>query len=470
MFQGCAMLKDFTVQPKVSHLNAVKRIFRYLKGQPNLGLWYPKDSPFILEAFLDNDYAGASLDRKSTIGGCQFLGSRLISWQYKKQTVVANSTTEVEYITASHCYGQVLWIQNQMLDYGYNFMQTKIHVDNESAICVVKNPVYHSKTKHIEIRHHFIRDYYEKRLIEMVKIHTDNNVAGRLMVYKCNRLYTSAIWIEVGMDYNCVLVMNRGMLLHSYWRTTPEGEGSATPPEPQPTPSTSQLNVFEPQTEPLPIETPSPVFHELQTEAHIEQLLPSPTTYQRKRKTQTRRRTKKDTKLPQTSVPQDLEANGAVHKEGVTVWKRAITTAASLDATQDRNGYRWQSQVPRHHGGAPAQTRSERVLEQPIEPPLLEGHTYGSREGRMEHQFDLMANVPITPHDSPLPRGLEVRDLWLQLLVGDLCQADLIGDEFHLGFELSFVKVKKDDIEKLRRGEEFRSEDVIEMKKNDDLI
>ncbi|GJU78788.1 putative ribonuclease H-like domain-containing protein [Tanacetum coccineum] len=132
------------------------------------------------QAFSDSDYAGVSLDRKSTTGGCQFLGSRLISWQCKKQNVVANSTTEAEYIAASHCYGQVLWIQNQMLDYGYNFMQIKIHVDNESAIYVVKNPVYHSKTKHIEIRHHFIRDFYEKRLIEMVKIHTDNNVADLL--------------------------------------------------------------------------------------------------------------------------------------------------------------------------------------------------------------------------------------------------------------------------------------------------
>ncbi|GJY18468.1 hypothetical protein Tco_0389959 [Tanacetum coccineum] len=179
MFSVCACSR-FQVQPKVSHLNAVKRIFRYLKGQPKLGLWYPKDSPLILEAFSDSDYAGASLDRKSTTGGCQFLGSRLISWQCKKQTVVANSTTEAEYIAASHCCGQVLWIQNQMLDYGFNFMQTKIHVDNESAICVIKNPVYHSKTKHIEIRHHFIRDSYEKRLIEMVKIHTDHNVADLL--------------------------------------------------------------------------------------------------------------------------------------------------------------------------------------------------------------------------------------------------------------------------------------------------
>ncbi|GJW93922.1 putative ribonuclease H-like domain-containing protein [Tanacetum coccineum] len=107
-------------------------------------------------SFSDSDYAGASLDRKSTTGGCQFLGSRLISWQCKKQIVVANSTTEAENIASSHCCGQVLWIQNQLLDYGYNFMHTKIHVDNESVICVVKNPVYHSKTKHIEIRHHFI--------------------------------------------------------------------------------------------------------------------------------------------------------------------------------------------------------------------------------------------------------------------------------------------------------------------------
>nr|GEW15813.1 retrotransposon protein, putative, unclassified [Tanacetum cinerariifolium] len=108
------------------------------------------------------------------------LSSRLISWQCKKQTVVANSTTKAEYIAASNCYGHVLWLQNQLLDYEYNFMQTKIHVENESAICVVKNPVYHSKTKHIEIRHHFIRYSYEKRLIEMVKILTNYNVANLL--------------------------------------------------------------------------------------------------------------------------------------------------------------------------------------------------------------------------------------------------------------------------------------------------
>ncbi|GKA53205.1 hypothetical protein Tco_0746520 [Tanacetum coccineum] len=162
------------------YLTASRPDIIYLKGQPKLGLWYPKDSPFDLEAYTDSDYAGASLDRKSTTGGCQFLGRRLISWQCKKQTIVANSTTEAEYVAASSCCGQVLWIQNQMLDYGYNFMNTKIYIDNESTICIVKNPVFHSKTKHIEIRHHFIRDSYEKRLIQVIKIHTDHNVADLL--------------------------------------------------------------------------------------------------------------------------------------------------------------------------------------------------------------------------------------------------------------------------------------------------
>ncbi|GJW22122.1 putative ribonuclease H-like domain-containing protein [Tanacetum coccineum] len=143
------------VTPLTSNLNAVKKIFKYLKGQPKLGLWYPRDSPFVLEAYSDSDYAGSNGDRKSTTGGCQFLGRRLISWQCKKQTVVATSSTEAEYVAAAHCCGQ-------------------------STICIVKNPVFHQRTKHIEIRHHFIRDANEKNLIQVLKIHTDDNVADLL--------------------------------------------------------------------------------------------------------------------------------------------------------------------------------------------------------------------------------------------------------------------------------------------------
>nr|GEX65902.1 uncharacterized mitochondrial protein AtMg00810-like [Tanacetum cinerariifolium] len=108
----------FQVTPKASHLHAVKRIFGYLKGKPHLGFWYPKDSPFNSVAYSGSDYAGASLDRKSTTGGCQFLGCRLIFWQCKKQTVVATLSTEAEYVAAASCCAQVLWIQNQLLDYG----------------------------------------------------------------------------------------------------------------------------------------------------------------------------------------------------------------------------------------------------------------------------------------------------------------------------------------------------------------
>ncbi|GKF44365.1 hypothetical protein Tco_0130917, partial [Tanacetum coccineum] len=154
IFAVCACSR-FQVTPKTSHLNAMKSIFRYLKGKPKLGLWYPKVSSFNLEAYSNSDYAGANLDRKST-------------------------TREAKYVAAANCCGQVLWIQNQMLDYGFNLLNTKIYIDNESIICIVKNLVFHSKTKHIEIRHHFYRDAYEKKLIQVLKIHTNDNVADLL--------------------------------------------------------------------------------------------------------------------------------------------------------------------------------------------------------------------------------------------------------------------------------------------------
>ncbi|KAI3771975.1 hypothetical protein L6452_03148 [Arctium lappa] len=125
------------------YLTASRPDIIYLKGQPRLGLWYPHDSPFDLLAYSDSDLGGANLDRKSTTGGCQFLGTRLVSWQCKKQTTISTSTTEVEYIAAASCCSQVLWIQNQMMDYGMTFLHTPILIDNSSAISIVNNPVKH---------------------------------------------------------------------------------------------------------------------------------------------------------------------------------------------------------------------------------------------------------------------------------------------------------------------------------------
>ncbi|GJV21992.1 putative ribonuclease H-like domain-containing protein [Tanacetum coccineum] len=160
-------------------------------------------SPFDLEAFSDSDYAGASLDRKFTTG---------------------------EYVAAANCYGQVLWIQNQMLDYGFNFMNTKIHIDNESTICIVKNPVFHSKTKHIKIRHHFIRDSYEKKLIQVIKIHTDHNVVDLLTkafdVSRMERAATTASSLEAEQDSgNKNRIQSMAILNESFPQGTNSGSG-----------------------------------------------------------------------------------------------------------------------------------------------------------------------------------------------------------------------------------------------------
>ncbi|KAM0066395.1 putative RNA-directed DNA polymerase [Helianthus debilis subsp. tardiflorus] len=176
MYPTC-LLARYQVNPKDSHLAAVKRIFRYLKGCPDTGLWYPRDNNFELVAFSDSDFGGCKIDGKSTTAGCQFLGNRLVTWQCKKQTCVATSTCEAEYIAASSCCSQVLWIQQQLRDYGFEFLTTPIYVDNSAALQITRNPVQHSKTKHIEIKYHFIRDCFEKRLIDVVKVHTDDQRA-----------------------------------------------------------------------------------------------------------------------------------------------------------------------------------------------------------------------------------------------------------------------------------------------------
>jgi len=172
MFATCLCAR-YQSKPSMSHLNAALRILSYLKGCQDKGLWYPRDDNYDLVAFSDSDYAGCKKDFKSTTGGCQFLGNRLVTWQCKKQTAVANSTCEAEYVAASSCCAQLLWIQQQLRDYGLEFTNSPIFIDNTAAIAITKNPVQHAKTKHIDVKYHFIRDCFEKNLIDVVKIHTD---------------------------------------------------------------------------------------------------------------------------------------------------------------------------------------------------------------------------------------------------------------------------------------------------------
>ena len=163
-FQSC---------PKESHLIVVKRIFRYLSETEKLGLWYPKGQDFSLHAYSDADYAGCMLDRKSTSGTCQFLAGCLISWSSRKQGTVALSTAEAEYVAAGSCCSQVLWIKHQLCDYESDLDCIPLLCDNTSAINLSKNPVHHARTKHIEVRHHFIRDHVESRDIDLRFISTE---------------------------------------------------------------------------------------------------------------------------------------------------------------------------------------------------------------------------------------------------------------------------------------------------------
>jgi hypothetical protein len=129
----------------------VKRIMRYLVYTPKFGLWYPKGSTFDLIGYSDADWAGCKIDRKSTLGTCQFLGRSL-----------ALSTAEAKYIAAGHCCVQLLWMGQTLKDYGYKLSKVPLLCDNESAIRMADNPVEHSRTKHIDIRYHFLRDHQQK--------------------------------------------------------------------------------------------------------------------------------------------------------------------------------------------------------------------------------------------------------------------------------------------------------------------
>ncbi|GJX63974.1 putative ribonuclease H-like domain-containing protein [Tanacetum coccineum] len=411
MFVVCACAR-FQVTPKVSHLHAVKRIFRYLKGQPKLGLWYPRDSPFDLEAFSDSDYAGASLDRKSTTGGCQFLGKRLISWQCKKQTIVANSTTEAEYVVAANCCGHVLWIQNQMLDYGFNFMYSKIHIDNESTTCIMKNLVFHSKTKHIEIRHHFVRDSYEKRLIQVIKIHTDHNVADLLTKefdVSSDEFRVKTVSCKVNVARQDLVLMGEKPFNDTYetpkqtqkafanmrrkgksfsGTVTPlfasilvkqvvKGEGSGQPSKPQPPPSITPL-------------------------------------YQE----------------GQSGGPHEKVGDKVVHKELGDRVERAATIVASLDAEQN--------------SGNILKTQSMEIPNVPLSQEIGTGggNIPRSDEERLK-THELMDNVPPTPYDLPLPGGHTPRSDEGRLKQDELMTIVTALSEKVEGLESNLKKTKK---------------------------
>ena len=154
-------------------MNAVKRIIKYVGGTCDYGLFYSKDSNLSLAGFSDSDWAGNADNRKSTTGGCFYVGANLVAWMSKKQNSVSLSTTEAEYIATRSCCSQLLWMKKVLTDYGISQDTMVVYCDNSSTIDISKNPVQHSKTKHIEIRHHFIRDLVERKIVCLEYILTE---------------------------------------------------------------------------------------------------------------------------------------------------------------------------------------------------------------------------------------------------------------------------------------------------------
>nr|GEX76345.1 copia protein [Tanacetum cinerariifolium] len=179
--KACVFLcARFQKDPKTSHLEAVKRIFRYIKGTMHLGLWYPKGSGIETIVYVDSNHAGDYVDRKSTSGVCTFRGCFLKSWVLKKQTALVISTTKAEYVCAEKAYQQSLWMKQALIDYGVRLDDIPTMCDNKGAIDLSKNPIQHARIKHIEIRHHFLCDNVHKGNISIEKVSSKDNIADIL--------------------------------------------------------------------------------------------------------------------------------------------------------------------------------------------------------------------------------------------------------------------------------------------------
>ena len=164
----------YQANPKKSHMTALKRIIKYVKTTVEFGVWYSKDTSDVLAGYSDADWAWNANDRKSISGSCLYMGNNLVSLMSKKQNSMSLSTAEVEYIVAGSCCTQLLWMQKLLHDYGICQEHLTIYCDNTSAINISKNPIQHSRTKHIEIRHNFIRELVKDCTLTLKFIHTDD--------------------------------------------------------------------------------------------------------------------------------------------------------------------------------------------------------------------------------------------------------------------------------------------------------
>jgi ATP-binding cassette subfamily B (MDR/TAP) protein 1 len=173
------VVSRFLSNPGKEHWEAVKWILRYLKGTSKMCLCYGGAKP-VMEGYTDSDMAGDLVGRKSTSGFLFTFAGGSISWQSKLQKCVALSTTEAEYIAAAEAGKEMLWVKRFLQELGVNQEEYLVHCDSQSALDLSKNSMYHSRTKHIDIRYHWIREVMEQQLLKLVKIHTSENPADML--------------------------------------------------------------------------------------------------------------------------------------------------------------------------------------------------------------------------------------------------------------------------------------------------
>ena len=175
------LVSRFMSKPQQTHFKVAKRILRYIKGTINMGLFYDANSEFILHGYTDSDLGGDPNDGKSTCGYCFFVGSGAISWKSKKEHSISLCSTEAEYKGCTNAAKEALWLRRLLEDLGLpQQAPTPLHCDNQSAIALAKNPVFHARTKHISLQHHFIREQVEDKQVTLLYCKGENQVADIL--------------------------------------------------------------------------------------------------------------------------------------------------------------------------------------------------------------------------------------------------------------------------------------------------
>src|SRR5262249_43169856 len=192
-----SIVSQFMSAPTVKHWKALEQILCYLKRTPRLGILYSNHGHTRMECLSDADWAGSKSDKRSTTGYCVFIGGNLVSWKSKKQSVVSRSSAESEYRAMANSTCEILWINHLLVEIGLNStFPAKLLCDNQAALHIASNPVYHERTKHIEVDCHFIREKIQDNIISTGYVKTGEQFGdlftkalnGPRVEYLCNKL------------------------------------------------------------------------------------------------------------------------------------------------------------------------------------------------------------------------------------------------------------------------------------------